>query len=89
LADLAELAEIERLAHRLGRDVEATWDALATAYCERPAILGELALLEFGGAAEVAHILTASSEARQQAIDSILCAGGLCDPTGRFVDVFP
>ena len=84
---LADLAEIERLAHRVGADTDAVWEALEAVYRERPTILTELAILESSSIAAVIQVLSCEPDARQDALDSVLCAGGLYEPAGKFVEL--
>lgn len=58
---LRDLRRAEVAAHRLG-PTEASWDALAKVYRERPAIEGELDVLETGSAADVFQALTGGFE---------------------------
>jgi hypothetical protein len=84
---LHELNRLEALAHKAGPGHPATWGALTLVYGQRPEILVELVILEDARAADLVRFLRADSQARQQAVDSVLCAGGLSDPSGKFIDV--
>lgn len=87
LCALHELNHLEALAHKAGPGHPATWGALRLVYGQRPKILVGLAILEDARAADVVRFLSADFQARQQAVDSVLCAGGLSDPSGKFIDV--
>jgi hypothetical protein len=87
LDNLKLLAELEQEAHRLGLEWEASWDALEEVCRARPAILAEVAILEQASVSDLVRFLTCDSEMRESVIQRVLCAGGLFNREGKWVEV--
>jgi hypothetical protein len=80
------LNRLEALAHDAG-PTEASWEALALVFAERPLLLAELAILENCGAADLIRFLAGFARGREQMIDAVFSTGALYDRAGRLVEV--
>jgi hypothetical protein len=80
------LNRLEALAHDAG-PTEASWEALALVFAERPVLLAELAVLENCEAPDLIRFLGSGGQERERTIEAVLFTGGLCDSLGRFVEV--
>ncbi len=89
LDELHGLDRLESQAHEAGLDHPATWGALEMVYRNRPGIRAELAFLENSPASKLLQFLNATPEQRQAVGEAILLQGGLCDYTGKFIEVCP
>jgi hypothetical protein len=83
---LRDVNRLQALAHDAGAS-EPSWESLALAYADGPAILAELGILEFASVADLLRLLTAGAVARERVFDRVLYAGGLYDASGRWVEV--
>ena len=69
------------------RQDEIGWACLAYAYKEIPVIRAELTLLEEAPPLERLMFLDSSDTQRDRKIDSVVLAGGVTTPDGKFVEV--
>jgi len=88
MEELRGLGRLEVRAHEAGLDHPATWGALELVYCDRPALLAELAILEECGAADLLRFLSADNATRERVIARVIERGGLYDHADRFVEVW-
>jgi hypothetical protein len=84
--ELRSLSPIETVAHLAGLEHPAAWDALETAYRNRPALLAELSILENCGAPDLVRFLSADNATRGRVIASVIERGGLYDCGGKFFE---
>jgi hypothetical protein len=68
LEHLRGLGSLELKAHKAGAGHHATWGALALVYCERPAVLTELTILENCWAPDLVRFFAVDDKTRQDAI---------------------
>jgi hypothetical protein len=86
---LHTLNDMEATAHTFGPDNPAAWDALGAVYCERPAVLAELAILENCTAEDLIRFLSDRQDARERLIEGVLVRGELWNSQEKFAEVPP
>ena len=66
---------------------EVAWSALAFTYRELPLVQAELLILEHASFPDRRRFARESEKTRRAVIDRVISAGGLTDPSGRFVEL--